>query len=208
MKIRRLKKLRSKKGISLIELVVGITIVVIVFSSTLGAMVGGYTTTLYNADDTKAATLNASLNEIIMNTIIDAGVKTKDDLDAQLADSTSPLCCAINDSFPDVQMVPDESITDPATGTDTKLIYLRKPSDGTSGYALASGAVYVPEDFRFCLINDTRADMNGATSLGRDATVDTVETNGVRIITCIESATGSQFYESYVSYAFNTTSGG
>ena len=66
-----IKKFKSKKGVTLVELVVGIAIIAIIFASTLGAMVGGYTTTIKNADQNKAAVLNASLNEIIINTVRD-----------------------------------------------------------------------------------------------------------------------------------------
>lgn len=68
MNIRQIKP-KSKKGLTLIEIVVGVTIVVIVFASTLGAMVSGYTTTLKNADENKAAIKSAAVNEIIMKTI-------------------------------------------------------------------------------------------------------------------------------------------
>ena len=53
------KKMKSKKGITLVEILIGVTIVVIVFASTLGAMVGGFTTTMYNSDENRAAVLNA-----------------------------------------------------------------------------------------------------------------------------------------------------
>ena len=61
------KKIRSKKGMTLVEILVGVTIVVIVFASTLGAMVTGYTTTLFNADENRSAVLNSSVNEIVLN---------------------------------------------------------------------------------------------------------------------------------------------
>lgn len=61
-------KYRSKKGMSLVEILVGVAIMVIVFASTLGAMVNGYTTTVYNSDKNKEDLLNSSVNEIIFNT--------------------------------------------------------------------------------------------------------------------------------------------
>ena len=71
MKNKTKNKIRSKKGMTLVEIVVGIALVVIVFSSCLGAMVGGYTTTIKNADENKIAVLNASLNELLVNTVRD-----------------------------------------------------------------------------------------------------------------------------------------
>lgn len=58
-------KIKSKVGMTLLELIIGITIVVIVFASTLGAMVSGYATTVYNAQDNRASVLNSSRNEIV-----------------------------------------------------------------------------------------------------------------------------------------------
>ncbi|GEM_PF-4399114 len=65
----RTQKLRSKKGLSLVELIVGITILVIIFTATLSAMTNGYTTTLFNADVNKKAVEGGSLNEILMQTL-------------------------------------------------------------------------------------------------------------------------------------------
>ena len=61
---------RSKKGISLVELIVGIVILVMVFTSTLTAMTNGYTDTIFNADTNRHAVEGGSLNEIIMQSAI------------------------------------------------------------------------------------------------------------------------------------------
>ena len=68
---KKMKIKNSKKGVTLVELIVGIAIIAIIFSSTLGAMVGGYTTTIKNADENKIAILNSSLNELLVNTVRD-----------------------------------------------------------------------------------------------------------------------------------------
>lgn len=62
-------KLRSRKGMSLIELIVGISIIVIVFTGTLSAMTNGYADTLYNADVNRYAVQGGSLNEVILEAI-------------------------------------------------------------------------------------------------------------------------------------------
>lgn len=62
-------KFKSKKAMTLVELIVGITIVVIVFAGTLGAIVSGYTTTIKNADQNKVAAKNAAVNEVIMQAV-------------------------------------------------------------------------------------------------------------------------------------------
>lgn len=66
---KKIEKIYSKKGMTLVEIIVGIAIIVIVFAGTLGAMVGGYTTTVKNADQNKVASENKALNEILMDTI-------------------------------------------------------------------------------------------------------------------------------------------
>lgn len=68
MKLKK-QKFKSKKGVTLVELLVGIAIIVIVFASTLGAMATGYTTTVYNADQNKVSAKNASVNEVIMKAV-------------------------------------------------------------------------------------------------------------------------------------------
>ncbi|MDD6488616.1 MAG: prepilin-type N-terminal cleavage/methylation domain-containing protein [Clostridia bacterium] len=73
------KKFRSKRGMTLVELVIGIAIVVIVFASTLGAMVGGYSTTVNNADENKVAAQNAATNEVIMRTLKSLQWESADD---------------------------------------------------------------------------------------------------------------------------------
>ena len=72
-------KLRSKKGMTLVELIVGIVIIVIVFSATLSAMTNGYSDTIYNADVNKSAVKGGSLNEVIMEAIIKQGLTSADD---------------------------------------------------------------------------------------------------------------------------------
>ena len=61
--------LKSKKGMTLIELVIAITIIVIIFAGTLGALVNGYTTTIYNANHDQMAAKSAAVNEIIMQAV-------------------------------------------------------------------------------------------------------------------------------------------
>lgn len=60
---------KSKKGVTLIELVIAITIIVIIFAGTLGALVQGYTTTVYNADHDRMAAKSVAVNEIIMQAV-------------------------------------------------------------------------------------------------------------------------------------------
>lgn len=76
---KKIKKRNSKKGMTLVELLVGVAIVVIVFAGTLGAMVGGYSTTVNNADQNKINATNQATNEIIMGTVKSLGFSGKAD---------------------------------------------------------------------------------------------------------------------------------
>ena len=66
---KKIPKLRSKKGLSLVELIVGVTIMAMAISSAAGAIVTGYKTTIDNAIRNEAAVKCASVNEIIMKAI-------------------------------------------------------------------------------------------------------------------------------------------
>ncbi|MGN0470796.1 MAG: type II secretion system protein [Acutalibacteraceae bacterium] len=95
---KKTKRLRSKKGMTLVELLVGVTIVVIVFAGTLGAMFGGFSTTVGNADQNKVAAKNVATNEVIMDTIKKIELKIEDAedcVDALKTGSTEPSAAAI-----------------------------------------------------------------------------------------------------------------
>lgn len=184
---RKFRIKNSKRGISLIELVVGITLVVVVFASCLGAMVGGYTTTLYNADETRMASLNASLNEMILNNL---SGRTQSDIEKLI------------DKRQDAQ--DDPTKFSPADVRLKNIINDNiKAADGVG----LETAVYVsPENFtappekdgvdysvRYTLVTDTVSQINtGGTK--------PVEITGVWIRTCFESAKGPTFYDSFVPY--------
>lgn len=65
----KIPKVRSKKGMTLIELIVGITIIVIVFGATLSAMTNGYSNTIFNAEVNQTAVEGGSVNEIMAQTL-------------------------------------------------------------------------------------------------------------------------------------------
>lgn len=66
---KKIPRFNSKRGMSLVELVVGITIIVIVFGATLSAMTNGYSTTIYNAEVNKSAVGGGSLNELLFQSV-------------------------------------------------------------------------------------------------------------------------------------------
>ena len=73
----KIPKLRSRKGMSLIELVVGITIIVIVFGATLSAMTNGYSNTIYNAEVNQTAVEGGSVNEVMAQALKNLGFEDK-----------------------------------------------------------------------------------------------------------------------------------
>ena len=79
-------KVRSKKGITLVEILVGVTIIVIVFGATLGAMTQGYSGTLRNADEDKAAALAGSVCDTVATSIKKLNMENADDLESYFSD--------------------------------------------------------------------------------------------------------------------------
>ena len=130
---KKIPKFNSKKGMSLVELIVGITILVIVFTSTLSAMTNGYTDTLFNANANISAVEGGSLNEIIMQTAAKQGFNsgaceayfTAHDPNSTVAvssgsiDNSNAIHEAAKVLVPDIQYVPytDEK-SFPLTGND------------------------------------------------------------------------------------------
>ncbi len=115
---------RSKKGISLVELIVGIVILVMVFTSTLTAMTNGYTDTIFNADTNRHAVEGGSLNEIIMQSAIKQNFYDQDALEDYFIgsgkdpnkDDSNAIHAAAKALSPDIQYVAYENF--PQTGAD------------------------------------------------------------------------------------------
>ncbi len=177
MKRKTLKKLRSKRGLTLVEILIGVAIVVIVFASTLGAMVGGFTTTLYNADENRAAVLNSSLNEIIMNTVHNMAFTEKAAVDNDDIASGDPdasvIVSAVAANIPEAVYVAPEEI------------------NGHMSVNFPKG-----ETYQYTLIPDVSTNLNTNKPGGTP-----VEMKGVAIKTCFDSAAGPITYESFVPYS-------
>ncbi len=113
------KKLRSKRGMSLAELVVGVAIIVIVFAATLTGLTTGYTTTVKNADLNKAAVKCASTNEIISTAVSNLNlVRTNNigDITNQQKANDSKIKSAAQVAYPGIVYV--ERSHFPKTGKD------------------------------------------------------------------------------------------
>lgn len=79
-------KKHSKKGLTLVEILVGVTIIVIVFGATLGAMTQGYSSTLRNADEDKAAAVGSSVCDTVATAIKKLGMTSADELEEYFND--------------------------------------------------------------------------------------------------------------------------
>ncbi len=79
----KVPKCRTKKGLSLVELIVGITIIAMVLASASGAIVTGYKTTIDNAERNKAAASSASMNEVILKAIKNCGLADEGEAEEQ-----------------------------------------------------------------------------------------------------------------------------
>ena len=174
------KKIRSKRGMSLVELVVGITLVVIVFASTLGALVGGYTTTIYNSDQTRVAALNASLNERIICTIRNYGTINDSTISRLIGDSNAPLQKAMNDVIQSGEIGGVANVTYVSPDNFTDPVSPEAAAHGTS------------KSIRYTLVPSVESTVTGN---GGSANI-----KGVWIRTCFDSAAGTVFFESFVPY--------
>ena len=74
---------------TLTEVLVGVTIIVLVFGATLGALVNGYHSTMNYSRENNAAVECSSLNEIIMKAVRTQNFKDKSVADAGLSPSDS-----------------------------------------------------------------------------------------------------------------------
>ncbi len=173
------RRIKSKKGMTLVELLIGVTLVVIVFASTLGAMVGGFTTTVYNSDENKAAVLNASLNEVIMNAVRNLkfpdNATVNDEIDSietnNVADST--IVAAVKESVPEAE-------------------YVKATKDATGKYTVTFKENV---SYQYTLIPETKTTLKVDSDTTHDVNVD-----GVTIKTCFDSASGPIVYETFVPY--------
>lgn len=173
------RKIKSKKGMTLVEILIGVTLVVIVFASTLGAMVGGFTTTVYNSDENKAAVLNASINEVILNTVHNLKLPDSSKVDEEIASiqtdniADSAIVAAVKESVPEA-------------------VYVKAITDSSGNYT-----VHFANDvsYQYTLIPETKTTLK----VDNDPTHD-VKVDGVTIKTCFDSAAGQIIYETFVPY--------
>lgn len=184
------RKCKSKKGMTLIEILVGVTIVVIVFASCLGALVSGYTTTMYNADENRASAMNESLNELIGNLVGKMGISDSDDA-LDLYDGINDIKENGSEDYEDTY---SEAIVESVDDMMPGAVYVKaeavNPDAEDTDYT-----VEFPngESYQYTIIPSTN------TVLTKDDKPYTI--SGITIKTCFESAAGPIIYESFIAYA-------
>lgn len=167
------RKLRSKKGMTLVEIIIGVAIIVIVFAGTLGAMVSGYTTTVKNADQNQVDAENKALNEILMDTI--------KKLDFSDADDAAACVSALENSGALESSGADNNATAIKTVAEKKC----------SGIKYVKSGDFPDEniDYQYTLITDQSPKANSK------------DIPGVIIKTAMKSSAGWVINQSFVPYS-------
>ncbi len=186
--------IKSKKGLTLVELVVGVTIVVIVFASSLGALVNGYITTMYNSDENKASALNASVNEIVLNTVKRMNIEKEEALDAlDLVDDITEDMSEMRSGTGEIEDKVSQALVQAVMVQVPDAVFIAPEEGSTPG----DYVVHFPdgETYQFSIIPETRTTMDLS-----DQGKDDVAFDGITIKTRFESANGAFTYESFVPY--------
>lgn len=178
---KKVKKLRSKKGMTLVELLVGIAIVVIVFAGTLGAMIGGYSTTVNNADQNRVNATNEATNEVIMSTIKMMKFADKNSAN-KCIDELKALSITSTPSTPSDERVKAEAIQDAAEKKCTGIQFVESSSFPNKNV-----------DCQYTLI-----------TLDNPTQASSQNIDGVIIKTAIKSSSGFVINQSFVPYNSQT----
>ncbi len=139
----KIPKLRSRKGMTLVELIIGIVIIVIVFGSTLSAMTNGYSNTIFNADVNRTAVEGGSVNEIMAQTIKKQNFEDEaacrkyffggDGAPAKLPNSENAVHAAGEALLPDLQYVAPDNFPSPEYENQYTIVTNSKSTLKTTG---------------------------------------------------------------------------
>lgn len=122
MKIKKKQFYRSRKGVTLVELVVAMTIIVIVFAGVVSGIAHGYATTLNNVTVDKASAKSQSITDDILTELKLYNVSSFSDLSISVDLSTSAtILDRIKDDI-------KENAADPTVG----VYYVANPADFTN----------------------------------------------------------------------------
>jgi len=173
-------KCRTKKGLSLVELIVGITIIAMVLASASGAIVTGYKTTIDNAVRNRAAAESASMNEVILKAIKNCGFSDKDEA---------------NELF----FLKDDGVTatDPqkkdADTADEPVFAAVKKRYSDVQYSATKSFLQESGDYQYTLNTDAKRTL-------KDSSGEDIDITGVEITTAVASPIGFEEIVSFVPY--------
>ena len=176
----KVPKCRTKKGLSLVELIVGITIIAMVLASASGAIVTGYKTTIDNAVRNRAAAESASMNEVILKAIKNCGFSDKDEA---------------NELF----FLKDDGVTatDPqkkdADTADEPVFAAVKKRYSDVQYSATKSFLQESGDYQYTLNTDAKRTL-------KDSSGEDIDITGVEITTAVASPIGFEEIVSFVPY--------
>ncbi|MBQ5562701.1 MAG: prepilin-type N-terminal cleavage/methylation domain-containing protein [Clostridia bacterium] len=174
----KIPKCRTKKGLSLVELIVGVTIIAMVLASASGVIVTGYKTTIDNATRNKAAALSASMNDVVLKAIKNCGFSEQSKADEQFKEEKEPVYAAVNNMY---QNYLKSVGVDPATSP--RSVYC----SSTGNFSAEDG------DWQYYLNTGAKRHLADGTALGIDIL-------GVEITTAVAAAGGFEEIVSFVPY--------
>ena len=177
---RKKSGLRSKKGMSLVEILVAVTIIVIVFGGTVGAMTTGYTTTIYNANDNANSVKSASLNDVVFSAIKNLNFEDKKSCDEYFFGTSTPPKNPNEDTA--------NAVTAAVKSFDSSVMYV-SPSE----FLNPSATIKAKTDMIYTII--TGASLDVQKSGGSPTSVE-----GIQIKTAVESTSGTMINTSFIPY--------
>lgn len=177
----KIPKCRTKKGMSLVELIVGVTIIAMVLASASGIIVTGYKTTIDNAARNRAAASSASMNEVILKAVKNCGFSEKGEADELFFLKT-------DNSGAEVAAIPSEKDDEPVFAAVKKL-YPDVKYSTTDSFSADDG------DYQYTLNTDAKRTMEYGSGV-----VETIEILGIEITTAVAAAGGFEEIVSFVPY--------
>lgn len=162
---------------SLVELLVAVTIIVLVFGGTVGAMANGYSSTLYNAQKTIDAAEGVSLNDIIFEGIENQYFESADECNKYFFGTGGT-------KNPNTD--PTNSIHEAAKSVDSGVRYVTSADFPSTDSSIV---------LQYTIVTDSRS--NVSTGLGSK------EVSGVTIKTAVRTVEGIVTNTSFVPYGLD-----
>ncbi len=182
---KKIPKFKSKKGLSLVELIVGVTIMAMAISSAAGAIVSGYKTTIDNAARNEAAVKSASLNEVIMRAIKNCDFEDEDEARKYFF---------VNPSDSSLTISPNDNTNDSVMQAGKTLF----PAD--AGVPNSGLVYYASDDFPSAQYDvQYQLDISAVEKLVATGAAD-IEIKGIKIRTAVLTADGFVEVTSFVPY--------